>query len=77
MVSTEEEGPEELLEKVKAACARLNAVSEKPYYLMISVGFYEFTAEEDFDFVEIYKKADEALYERKKHRLPSVRRSVN
>ncbi len=69
---TEEFSKEAFYNRVKAGCEALNATSDKPYYLMLSIGIHEFSASENPEFVDIYKYADEELYEWKKHRLPSV-----
>jgi diguanylate cyclase (GGDEF)-like protein len=60
---------------IQNAFASLNAVSEKPYYIELSVGYYRFNFGEEEDFVNIMAHADKSLYKNKLNRRESVTRS--
>jgi len=53
-------------------CEQYNDISEKPYYLGISVGCYSFDANVETSPIEVLKKADQYLYEAKKTRRDNV-----
>jgi diguanylate cyclase (GGDEF)-like protein len=59
-------------EEIKKACAEFNEVSEKPYYVEISVGCHIFRAAEYEELNSVMETADQILYEAKKKRRPSV-----
>jgi PleD family two-component response regulator len=67
------EGQSESTESlIKAACDREDALSRKPYYVNLSIGRYEFTADADADLGAMIQQADTYLYEAKKLRRASV-----
>ena len=61
--------------KLKQTQTDFNAVSEKPFFVELSVGIQSFTCSPDTDLNEIIKKSDEILYEAKKHRRSSIKKS--
>lgn len=58
--------------KVKDMTHRFNMLLAKPYYIECSVGVKEFVCQHDIKIEDIMNSADEALYEAKKLRKPSV-----
>ena len=62
-------------ERVKNACAAFNSDSDKPFLVEISIGIAEFQPAPDIDIDHLIALADQDLYEAKKHRRNSVRRS--
>ena len=63
----------ELKANIKKACEDYNDISGKPYYVDLSVGYCLMAEYEDMQhLIQILKKADEMLYEEKKHRRESV-----
>ena len=63
-----------LLEAIKTSGQRFNAASEMPYYIDISVGFYEFCCSPDTDLLEILKQSDAILYEEKSKRRTTIKK---
>ena len=59
-------------EKIHRACDEFNAISDKPYYVEISVGCHAFRTPEYEEFNSVMEIADGILYEAKKKRRPSV-----
>lgn len=51
-----------------------NKRSEKPYYVEISVGIYEFCCDAQIDLNELIQKSDELLYQAKAVRRKSVKK---
>lgn len=73
ILRTMPEGQSESTESlIKAACDREDALSRKPYYVNLSIGRYEFTADADADLGAMIQQADTYLYEAKKLRRASV-----
>ncbi|MCR5099419.1 MAG: GGDEF domain-containing protein [Lachnospiraceae bacterium] len=65
---------EKFIAKVKLLCQRENETNNKPFYVEISVGCYETDISELSDISKVLKKADDMLYEAKKHRRESALR---
>ena len=61
--------------KLKQTQTDFNAVSEKPFFVELSVGIQSFICSPDTDLNEIIKKSDEILYEAKKHRRSSIKKA--
>lgn len=61
--------------KLKRTQTDFNAVSDKPFFVELSVGIQSFICTADTDLNEIIKKSDEILYEAKKHRRSSIKKS--
>jgi GGDEF domain-containing protein len=57
--------------------ADFNVASDKPFYVELSYGYYEFILGAEKDFSIVLDKADELLYENKKGRRHSVVKSDN
>lgn len=76
LVTSGSESFEDIFRKrVKLACQELNETSGKPFYVEISVGIVPCTLDEHTDIQAIVAEADKDLYEKKKQRRTSVRRS--
>ena len=76
LLNCEEENFQDIFRKrIKDACTVFNAESDKPFLVEISLGIAEFRPKPDTDTQEIMALADKDLYEAKKHRRKSVRRS--
>ena len=65
---------ETFISKVKELCQKENETNNKPFYVEISIGCYEADITELTDISKALKKADDMLYEAKKHRRESVLR---
>lgn len=65
----EENFGETIKERIRASLKRMNAVSDKPYYVNMSIGTYEFTIGEETNIDQILNKADAALYVEKKSKV--------
>ena len=68
---------EEFRYRVKQACTALNEQSEKPYFVEVSLGIVSFTLDQATDVHKMVAEADKKLYEAKKRRKPSIRKSKN
>ncbi len=67
------DGGEKLKADMKKACDQYNLYSGKDYYVDLSIGYCLLSESEDVhQLINIIKKADEMLYESKKHRRESV-----
>lgn len=64
--------PQEIAGRIRRACEEYNQTAGKPYYLGISVGSVSFVFMDGMDLSVISKKADERLYEAKRHRRDNV-----
>ncbi len=67
-------GCEGLTTRLEQCAADFNKSCDKPYYVEMSVGLYEFVCEKDTDIPEILKHSDEVLYEKKKKRRATIRK---
>jgi diguanylate cyclase (GGDEF)-like protein len=65
-----------LRRRIDDSCRNLNAVSDKPYYVEISLGITSFDYTPDTDIQEIISLADHMLYEHKKFRRTSIRKNT-
>ena len=63
---------QKLIQRIKAACDEYNALSNRPYYLEISVGCATGTVQRREEWEALVAKADEALYAAKKNRRAFV-----
>ncbi|MDO4522685.1 MAG: GGDEF domain-containing protein [Eubacteriales bacterium] len=59
-------------ERIRASCHTMNAESDKPFYVEITLGIVSFTCEGALDLNEVLSQADRDLYEHKKYRRKSV-----
>lgn len=62
----------DFVEQIKAKSAAFNAISEKDYYVELSIGFTPVTLGKNFVISEKLSAADQALYEEKKKRRTSI-----
>lgn len=60
--------------KFIATAKEFNDNSQKPYYIEISLGIYEFTCTEQINFDELMKQSDKLLYEAKTKRRKSIQK---
>jgi diguanylate cyclase (GGDEF)-like protein len=60
--------------RVSAACQDLNATSDKPYYVEISLGITAFDFTANTDIQKIISRTDTLLYESKKNRRASIQK---
>lgn len=63
-------------QRVRTLCDNFNAKGQKPYYINISLGCYEFSPIQLQDIDIILKRADNLLYEAKKERRKNVIRCL-
>lgn len=63
---------QELSQRIRSACDAYNAISNRPYYLEISVGCATGTVQRREEWEALAAKADEALYAAKKNRRAFV-----
>mgnify|MGYP002735127296 FL=1 len=59
---------------IKSYAKKFNAESDKPFYVEMSVGVYEFVCDGSIELGELFKKSDAVLYEEKLNRRPSVKK---
>ena len=65
-----------ICQTVKDKNSAFNAVSDKPYYIEMSMGYHKFTCRDGLILPELLEKADRALYSEKKKRKPSIKKNV-
>ena len=65
---------EQLLKNLKAESDAFNAVCDKPFYVEISVGIYDFYCNPQMDLTDILKHSDAILYEEKAKRRSSIKK---
>lgn len=65
---------EQLIDMIRGSYEELNRISDKPYYIEMSVGFDCFRCSENVSLLQILNSADQVLYEAKKKRRDTVRR---
>ncbi|MBR3646458.1 MAG: GGDEF domain-containing protein [Lachnospiraceae bacterium] len=63
---------EVLKRRIQDSLREFNEHCDKPYYINMSVGYYEFIISEETDIEEILRLADENLYEEKKNKVKHV-----
>lgn len=64
--------PAEEMSRIRSYLSDYNRVSGKPYYVEVSLGYTEFTAEPEFHLNQILNQADQYLYEAKKIRRQNI-----
>lgn len=64
-----------LTKRLERCMLDFNKGSDKPYYVEMSAGIYEFTCDQSTDLTEMLSKSDEVLYEKKKMRRTTIRKS--
>ena len=60
------------IRSIKDACAKLNASSDKEFYVEMSVGYTVFRCDSSVDFNYLLSKSDKMLYEAKRLRRKSI-----
>lgn len=65
---------EQLLKNLKAESDAFNAVCDKPFYVEISVGIYDFYCNPQMNLTDILKHSDAILYEEKVKRRASIKK---
>lgn len=71
-----EEKKKEINREIMDGCVAYNVVSQKPYFLGISIGIIHMSVAEGINFTDILQRSDELLYEAKKSRRKTVIRDV-
>ena len=65
---------EQAVFNIKSYAKQFNKDSDKPFYVEMSVGAYEFVCDGSSELGELFKKSDAVLYEEKQNRRPSVKK---
>ena len=65
---------QKLRERIQEENLAFNMKSEKPYYVELSVGYHVIRCGGDLIISEVFKDADQDLYEEKKKRRKSVKK---
>lgn len=65
---------EQAVYNIKSYAKKFNIESDKPYYVEMSVGVYEFICAGSIELGELFKKSDAVLYEEKQNRRKSVKK---
>lgn len=65
---------EQAVFNIKAFAKKFNKESDKPFYVEMSVGAYEFVCDGSVELGELFKKSDAVLYEEKQSRRASVKK---
>ena len=64
-----------LTKRLERYAIDFNKSCEKPFYVEMSAGVYEFACKKDIDLTAILKCSDEILYEKKKHRRATIKKN--
>ena len=72
----EEHTAAEIIGGIQAACEDFNQISEKAYYIGLSMGQHHFVCSPDVSIPEVLGKADEALYAQKVRRRSTIRKET-
>ncbi|MDD2981190.1 MAG: GGDEF domain-containing protein [Hespellia sp.] len=72
----EENTVQEIIHGIKKMCEDFNQISEKEYYIGLSMGQQQFTCSPDISISEVLGKADEALYAQKAKRRSTIRKNA-
>ncbi len=71
---TGEENGESIRNKIKDVANSFNETTGKPYYVDLSVGYYEFVCSDDVELTDLMRQADVILYQAKKYRKKTIKR---
>lgn len=74
VVTDEENYGQQIVPNIKAFAEEFNQNTDKPFYVEMSVGVYEFVCDSGMDLGELFKKSDAVLYEQKRSRRTSVKK---
>ena len=74
VVTDEENYGQQIVPNIKAFAEEFNQNTDKPFYVEMSVGVYEFICDSGMDLGELFKKSDAVLYEQKRSRRTSVKK---
>jgi len=74
VVTDEENYGQQIVPNIKAFAEEFNQNTDKPFYVEMSVGVYEFVCDSGMDLGELFKKSDAVLYEQKRSRRISVKK---
>ncbi len=64
--------PKKIKDRIQKSMREFNEQSDKPYYVNISMGIYEFTIDESVNFEQVLKRADAQLYIEKKEKKKRI-----
>ena len=65
---------EQAVFNIKSYAKRFNMESDKPFYVEMSVGAYEFVCDGNMELGELLRRSDEVLYEQKQSRRITVKK---
>lgn len=65
---------QQAVHNIKSYAKQFNKETDKPFYVEMSVGAYEFVCDGSIELSELFKKSDEVLYEEKQNRRTSVKK---
>ena len=65
-----------LISRIKEVASKYNDISDKPYYIDLSVGYCTFVCNPSEDLDTLLKKSDVMLYEIKRDRRTDVRKNI-
>ena len=71
-IVNEEDFPKKIRNKIQTAMKEFNEQSDKPYYVNISIGIYEFVIDETVNIEQVFNKADADLYIEKKEKKKRI-----
>ncbi len=74
--SRREEHPEELLQEINERLEETVAEMQLPYQLRVGFGYVEIDANEKLDLSEYFKRADEAMYRKKKQQHEELKNKI-
>lgn len=77
LLSDEEGFTERIKKELSEMGKEFNKDSDKPYYIEMSVGIYEFVCDAQVNFEEIMKKSDKLLYKAKENRRTNVQKELS
>ena len=68
-------GCDVLTKRLECYMLDFNKASDKPYYVEMSAGIYEFVCDRSTDLTEMLSNSDEVLYEKKKKRRATIKKA--
>ena len=76
VVAEDDNGCEVLTKRLEKHMCDFNKACDKPFYVEMSAGIVEFICEKNTDIPELLKHSDEVLYEEKKKRRATIRKTA-
>ena len=72
-IVNQENFPQKIKDRIQASMKEFNDHCDKPYYVNISIGVYEFVIDETVNIEQVFSKADAELYIEKKEKKKRIR----